>query len=62
MLILTRTVRESIRIGDDVTITISAISGQQVKLAFNAPKSVIIMREELRKRDLEKVPAAEQNT
>lgn len=38
MLILTRKVGESINIGDDITITILGVSGQQVRIGINAPK------------------------
>ncbi|MNJ63588.1 hypothetical protein D3C77_595020 [compost metagenome] len=40
MLILTRKVGESINIGDDITITILGVSGQQVRIGINAPKDV----------------------
>jgi carbon storage regulator len=38
MLILTRKVGESINIGDDITITILGVSGQQVRIGINAPE------------------------
>ena len=50
MLILTRTVGQSIMIGDDVTVTILGIKGNQVRLGFTAPKSVCIDREEVYER------------
>jgi carbon storage regulator len=53
MLILTRGLQESIRIGDDITITVAAIEGGQVKLAFQAPEDVTILRRELLPRDRE---------
>lgn len=58
MLILTRGPRESIRIGDNVVVTVASICGHQVKLAFEAPKEIPIMREELCKRDAEKAAKA----
>lgn len=60
MLILTRGMRQSIRIGDDVVVTIAGISGQQVKLAFEAPKEIAIMREELLLRDAQKAKVSAQ--
>jgi len=47
MLILTRKVGESITIGDDVTITVVASKGGQVRIGIDAPKSVSITRSEL---------------
>ncbi len=54
MLILTRGLEESIRIGDDIVITVSAIEGGQVKLAFQAPDEVTILRQELLQEGKEK--------
>ena len=47
MLVLTRKVGEKIYLGDDVIITVTAISGQQVRLGFTAPPEVTILRNEL---------------
>ena len=47
MLVLKRKVGEKIRIGDDVEIQILAIEGETIKIGFNAPKQVQIMRSEL---------------
>jgi carbon storage regulator len=47
MLVLTRKLKESIQIGDDIEITVLAISGDQVKLGINAPKHVEIHRKEI---------------
>ena len=47
MLILTRRVGESLRIGDDVSVTVLGIKGSQVRLGVNAPKSVSVHREEV---------------
>jgi carbon storage regulator len=47
MLVLTRKNNESIVIGDDVTITIVEVRGDQVKLGINAPKNVSVHREEI---------------
>ena len=47
MLILTRRIQESIMIGDDVTITILSVRGNQVRLGIDAPKSVEVHRDEI---------------
>ena len=46
MLILTRTTEQSIRIGDDVTVKVLAIRGNQVRLGITAPDEVDIERTE----------------
>jgi carbon storage regulator len=50
MLILTRRVGETVMIGDDVTITVLGVKGNQVRVGFNAPKSVAVHREEIYER------------
>ena len=50
MLILTRKPSETIRINDDISITVLSVSGQQVKLAFEAPKEVAVHRQEIYQR------------
>ena len=47
MLILTRRVGETIIIGDNVTITVLGVKGNQVRLGVNAPKEVSVHREEI---------------
>ena len=47
MLVLTRRTDESLRIGEDTTITILAIEGDKVKIGIHAPREVPIFREEL---------------
>lgn len=48
MLVLTRKPSERIFIGDDIEVTVVAVSGGRVKLGFVAPADVPIQREELR--------------
>ena len=47
MLILTRRVGESLRIGDEVSVTVLGIKGSQVRIGVNAPRSVSVHREEV---------------
>ena len=47
MLILTRRINESLRVGDDVTVTVVAVKGNQVRIGINAPKDVEVHREEI---------------
>lgn len=50
MLILTRKVGESVLIGDDISITVLSVRGNQVKLGVQAPKEVSVHREEIYQR------------
>lgn len=59
MLILTRRPVETIYIGDDVTITVLGVVGNQVRFGINAPKNVIIDRAEIRERRLKEKQGAE---
>ena len=47
MLILTRRVGETLMIGDEVTVTVLGVKGNQVRIGVNAPKHVSVHREEI---------------
>ncbi|EOS8792453.1 carbon storage regulator CsrA [Pseudomonas aeruginosa] len=50
MLILTRRVGETLMVGDDVTVTVLGVKGNQVRIGVNAPKEVAVYREEIYQR------------
>ncbi|MEH7265313.1 carbon storage regulator CsrA, partial [Priestia megaterium] len=47
MLVLTRKLNETIKIGDEIEVTVLAVNGDQIKLGIQAPKSVDIHRQEI---------------
>ncbi len=57
MLILTRRVGETVVVGDDVTVTVLGVKGNQVRWGISAPKHVAVHREEIYERIKHEGPA-----
>lgn len=55
MLVLCRRTRESLIIGDEVTVTVLSVKGNQVRFGLNAPLDIPIDREEIYKRNRRRV-------
>ena len=56
MLILTRRVGETLMVGDEVTVTVLGVKGNQVRIGVNAPKDVAVHREEIYQRIQQEKP------
>ena len=47
MLILTRRVGESLMVGEEITVTVLGVKGNQVRIGIDAPRDVAVHREEI---------------
>lgn len=58
MLVLTRRSGEAVHIGDDIVVRVLGVNGGQVRLGFDVPKKINVVREELLKKEA-KAPVTE---
>jgi len=56
MLMITRVVGEYVKIGDDITVIVMGVDGNQIKLGFDAPKEVDVYRGEIYDQRREGIP------
>ncbi len=61
MLILTRRTGETVMIGNEVTLTVLGVKGNQVRIGINAPKNVPVHREEIYERIKRELSGGEVN-
>jgi carbon storage regulator len=59
MLILARKIGEMLRIGDDIKVTVLTVHGHQVRIGINAPRNVVVDREEIAERKKREIAAPE---
>lgn len=50
MLVLSRRIGESVKIGAEVTVTVLAVSGTQVRVGIAAPKEIAVHRDEVHRK------------
>jgi carbon storage regulator len=60
MLILTRRVGEALMIGDNISISVLGVKGNQVRIGIDAPKDVAVHREEIFQKIQRENPETEQ--
>ena len=59
MLVLTRRLGEKLVIGEDVTVTVLGVKGNQIRIGIDAPRDVTVHREEIHQRILREQKAIE---
>ncbi|CAI8360870.1 MAG: carbon storage regulator CsrA [Gammaproteobacteria bacterium] len=62
MLILTRRVGETLMVGDQVTVTVLGVKGNQVRIGVNAPRDVAVHREEIYQRIQDEKTGADESS